>query len=54
MLWLILVAVVLVLLVLVGARGLGGQDRRGEQLSDRARERMESQFEKPPDEGRLL
>jgi hypothetical protein len=54
MLGLVLVIGVLVLLVLVGARGLGGQARRSEQRSDFAERQMDRQFEKPPDEGDLL
>jgi hypothetical protein len=54
MLWLVLVIVVLVLFVFVGARGLGGRARRGEQLSDVAERDMDRQFEKPRDKGDLL
>jgi hypothetical protein len=54
MLWLVLVIGVLVLLVLVGARGLGGQARKDRQASDFAEHQMDRQFEKPRDEGDLL
>jgi hypothetical protein len=54
MLTVALVVGVLVLLVLVGARGLGGRARMSEQVSDRTRAEMDRQFEKLPDQGDLL
>ncbi|HEX6461248.1 MAG TPA: hypothetical protein VF032_20190 [Thermoleophilaceae bacterium] len=49
-----LVIGVLVLLVLVGAHGLGGQARASRNVERVARRRMDDQFEKPRDEGDLL